>query len=201
MAYSIISASDDCYPGTTVLMNKLGLEKQDALDYAEKIATSLRAVEIENELFSAPFSFEAYCDIHRRLFGDIYEWAGELRTIDISKQGTNFCPAKDVLEIGTAIFNRLQSENEFKSLPKGRYVSEISELYHDINMLHPFREGNGRTQRLFFALLIRRAGYEIDFADCDLERLMVATIYAAQGILDYLCAFFDNAITEGAVLQ
>ena len=194
MGYSITSSSEDCYPETTVLINKLGLKKQEALDYAEKISTSLRAVEIEKEGFDAPFSFDYYCDIHRRLFGDIYEWAGKLRATEISKQGTNFCPAKDIAEIGTAIFHRLEKEREFIALTREQYISEISELYHDINMLHPFREGNGRTQRLFFSLLIRRAGYEIDFSSCDLEQLMVSTIYAAQGVTTYLKTFFDSSI-------
>ena len=196
MGYSITSTNDGCYPGTTVLVNKLGLDRQDALDYAEKISTSLRAVEIEKAACDAQFSFEYYCNIHRCLFEDIYEWAGELRKINIAKQGTSFCPAKDVHKLGLAIFHRLQKENEFRNLPKSEFISKVSELYNDINMLHPFREGNGRTQRLFFTLLIRRAGYEIDFSACDLEQLIVATIYAAQGVLDYLCDFFDRAIYE-----
>ena len=66
-----------------------------------------------------------------------------------------------------------------------------------MNMLHPFREGNGRTQRLFFTLLIRRAGYEIDFERCDMDELMIATIYAAQGVMDYLRGFFEREIQQG----
>ena len=61
-------------------------------------------------------------------------------------------------------------------------------------MLHPFREGNGRTQRLFFTLLIQRAGYSIHFADCDTDLLMYATILAAQGVHDYLRHFFEVSI-------
>ena len=63
-------------------------------------------------------------------------------------------------------------------------------------MLHPFREGNGRTERLFFMLLIRRCGYRIDFAECDMDALMIATIYAAQGVPNYLTSFFQEAIRE-----
>lgn len=59
-----------------------------------------------------------------------------------------------------------------------------------MNMLHPFREGNGRTQRLFFTLLFRRLGYQIDFASCDADVLMSATIYASQGVISYLRDFF-----------
>ena len=61
-------------------------------------------------------------------------------------------------------------------------------------MLHPFREGNGRTQRLFFTLLICHAGYAINFAYCDTDALMTATIHAAHGVMDYLYQFFDREI-------
>jgi len=194
MSYSITSSSDNCYPGTTVLVNNLGLRSQEALDQAEKIATSLRSVELESKGSNAPFSFAFYCSIHKHLFGDIYEWAGALRTVDLSKKGTHFCRAEDIQQVGSAMFSRLQKEKCFQNIPRGDYVLKISEFYHDLNMLHPFREGNGRTQRLFFTMLIRRAGYDIDFSSLDLDELMIATIYAAQGILSYLQAFFDKAI-------
>ena len=73
-------------------------------------------------------------------------------------------------------------------------LKELRNFYNEINLLHPFREGNGRTQRLFFTLLIRRCGYHIDFSDCDLDVLMMATIQAAQGVQTQLIDFFQNAI-------
>lgn len=196
MSYSITSSSDHCYPGTTVLINKLDLRSQESLDQAEKIAISLRSVELESRGNSEPFTFAFYCSIHKHLFGDIYEWAGELRTVDLSKKGTHFCQAKDIQQTGSAMFARLQKENYFQGMSRKKYVTNISEFYHDLNMLHPFREGNGRTQRLFFTLLIRRGGYDIGFSSLDLDELMIATIYAAQGISSYLQAFFDKAIIK-----
>ena len=194
MAYSITSTDAGCYPNTTVLVNKLGLQTQEALDEAERIAVTLRSVEVEKAETSAPFTFEFYCKLHEHLFSDIYEWAGTLRTIDLSKKGTNFYPADHLKELGTALFTRLQENHEFQGLPKEEYTREIAEFYHDLNMLHPFREGNGRTQRLFFTLLLRRAGYLIDFSQFDRDELMMATIYAAQGILDYLIDFWTAAL-------
>jgi cell filamentation protein len=194
MSYSITSSEDNCYPGTTVLVNKLNLHKQEALNKAEKIAVSLRSIEVENSACSEAFNFNFYCSVHKQLFGDIYDWAGELRAVDISKKGTAFCPAKDIQQLGNALFKRLHKENYFIGLGREEYISHITEFYHDLNMLHPFREGNGRTQRLFFTLLIRRAGYNIDFAALDLDELLIATIYAAQGISNLLYSFFDKAI-------
>jgi len=194
MGYSIDATDAGCYPGTTVLINKLNIQTQEALDRAERIAVSLREVEIEKEQPSEAFTFDYYLNLHRRLFGDVYDWAGKLRSIDFSKKGTIFCSADELASVGAAIFDRLQRMHELRGLPRDRFTRELAALYHDLNMLHPFREGNGRVQRLFFTLLIRRAGYAISFADCDTDALMAATIYAAQGVMDYLYQFFDREI-------
>lgn len=196
MAYSVDAANDNCYPNTTVLINKLGLKTQEALDEAEKIAVSLHSVEIERSSPSEPFNFAYYCALHKRLFEDLYDWAGELRTINLSKKGTHFYPANELHHLGKAMFQRLQAAHEFRGLSHTAFVLEITDFYNDVNLLHPFREGNGRTQRLLFTLLIRRAGYNIQFANCDTDELMMATIYAAQGVSDYLLNFFDKAIHE-----
>lgn len=194
MAYSISSSTDGCYEGTTVLVNKLGLRDQDALDAAERVAVPLRAVEAEEKPKEGAFTFDYYLDLHKLLFGDLYDWAGQLRQVNLSKKGTNFCQVEELQTIGEAKFAYLQRMKEFRRLDRKSFVDELTDFYHEINMLHPFREGNGRTQRLFFTLLIRRAGYDIHFDEQDTDELMIATIYAAQGILDPLRKFFEQAI-------
>lgn len=194
MAYSVTSSNDGCYPGTAVLINKLGLKSQEALGNVESVTVALRSAEIESEPSDAPFTFDFYCGLHKRLFGDLYDWAGELRTIDVSKKGTSFYPAGDLRELGNAKFARLRDMNGFQGLNRSELVDEITDFYHELNMLHPFREGNGRTQRLFFTLLLRRLGNNISFAECDTDELMMATIYAAQGIPTYLHSFFESVI-------
>ncbi len=194
MAYSIDAIQDDCYPDSTVLINKLGIRDEAILADAETVAVLLHSSEIEENPPMASFTFDFYCSLHEELFGDLYEWAGKLRTVNISKKGTAFCPAADLQEYGQAKFEYLQSRMEFRNLKRSEFITEIADFYNDLNMLHCFREGNGRTQRLFFTLLIRRAGYDIHFSDCDMDELMMATIYAAQGIMDFLTAFFDKTI-------
>lgn len=170
------------------------MKSQEALDNVESVTVTLRSAEIESEPSDAPFTFDFYCELHKRLFGDLYDWAGELRTIDFSKKGTSFYPASDLRELGNAKFARLKDMNEFQGLDRSELVNEITDLYHELNMLHPFREGNGRTQRLFFTLLLCRLGYSISFAECDTAELMMATIYAAQGITTYLHGFFEKLL-------
>ena len=76
------------------------------------------------------------------------------------------------------------------------FVCRIAELYNDLNRIHPFREGNGRVQRIYFAQLIRYYGYEINLSEIDTDELMMATIQASMGVLDGLILFFQNAIID-----
>jgi len=194
MSYSVSSSADGCYPGSTVLINKLGQRNQEALDVTESVAVALRCAEIESEPCSAPFTFNFYCSLHKRMFGDIYEWAGQVRTINFSKKGTSFYPSEGLTELAKSKFDRLQAMDEFRNLPANDLIDEITDFYHELNMLHPFREGNGRTQRLFFTLLLSRLGYRFNFAECDTDELMTATIYAAHGVKTYLRNFFEKII-------
>lgn len=194
MRYSITSSTDGCYPGTSVLINKLGLTNQEALDKVETVAVTLHAAEIESEQNNAPLTLDFYLNLHRRLFSDLYDWAGQLRTVDLSKKGTSFYPVKHLRDLAEAKFDRFAEMDEFQHLNQMDLLNEITDFYHELNMLHLFREGNGRTQRLFFTLLLRRLGYSVSFADCDTDELMMATIYAAQGITTYLHEFFSRMI-------
>ena len=121
---------------------------------------------------------------------------GELREVVISKKGTNFYPAENLSFFADAKFRRFESMNEFQNLSHEQLLQEVTSFYHELNMLHPFREGNGRTQRLFFTLLFKRLGYDFGFADCDTDKLMTATIYAAQGVQTYLYNFFADVLTD-----
>ena len=131
---------------------------------------------------------------YRFLFSDLYDWAGEVRTVNISKKGTQFALVEQIESQAALIFERLKTRNFFKSLSHDRFVDEIVDFYCMTNFLHPFREGNGRTQRLFLTQLIRNAGYDINFADMDTDLLMIATIQSAQGVTDLLKAVFSESI-------
>ena len=195
MSYSVEALQDEyCYTNTSVLINKLDIHSQEELSIAEKLYACSNAVRIREQNFSEPFTFDFYCNLHKTLFSDIYDWAGQIRKTDISKSGTNFCPYNEIAQMGKAKFDYLQKENYFCGLGREQYIKELSDFYNDLNMLHPFREGNGRTQRLFFSLLVQRKGYFLDLSEEDLSLLAVATIQAAHGVMDYLEEFFNNSI-------
>ena len=194
MGYSIDPISANCYPGTTILINKFDIRDEEKLSEIESVISSARYAEWLNAPQAATFDFDHYKAIHRFVFSDLYEWAGEVRTVNISKKGTQFTPAENIESQAQLIFERLRYCNYFKDLPHDEFVEEIVDFYCVTNALHPFREGNGRAQRVFLTQLIRNAGYEINFADMDTDLLMIATIQSAQGVTDLLKHIFSESI-------
>ena len=194
MAYSIDPISADCYPGTSVLINKFDIRDEEKLNEIESVVSSARSAEWLNAPQTATFDYTHYKAIHAFLFSDLYDWAGSVRTVDISKKGTRFTPAADIEKQASLIFKRLRKRKYFKDLPDDAFVEEITDFYCATNILHPFREGNGRTQRVFLTQLIRNSGYDINFADMDTELLMIATIQSAQGVTDLLRQIFNDSV-------
>lgn len=194
MAYSIDPIQDGCYPGTAVLVNKFDIREESKLNEVETVLVSARNAEWTACPAADSFDFAHYKSVHGFLFSDLYDWAGQIRKVNISKKGTDFCPASDIESQAKLIFDRLKSESYFKELPREAFVGEITDFYCATNYLHPFREGNGRTQRVFLAQLIRNAGYDIRWSDVDGDLLMIATIQSAQGVTDLLRRVLDDAI-------
>lgn len=114
--------------------------------------------------------------------------------MNISKKGTSFIAAEQIEEQAELIFGRLKAYNCFHELSHDDFIEEIVEFYCATNILHPFREGNGRTQRAFLTQLIRSAGYDINFSEMDTDMLMITTIQSAQGVTNLLKTIFRESI-------
>jgi len=125
----------------------------------------------------------------------LYDWAGIVRTVNLSKKGTLFVKADNIDEIATACFERLKKHNYFKNLNIDEFIEKMTDFYCVTNILHPFREGNGRTQRVFLSQLAFNAGYEMDFSSIDTDKLMLATIHAANGVDTYLMDVLKEIIS------
>lgn len=196
MSYSIDALTDNCYEGTTCLINKMNITNEDTLKVVESAVTFAKISELEQTPINGNFDFAHYKAIHKYIFEDLYDWAGEIRTADISKKGTSFTLAKNIEELSERCFARLKKENYFKTEDFDLFVENIVDFYCVTNMLHPFREGNGRTQRVFISQLIRKNGYDIDFSKIDGDELIIATIQAANGVTDFLKDIFRQIITR-----
>lgn len=103
--------------------------------------------------------------IHEGLFGKIYDWAGELRTVDIRKGSKEYFLERGYLKNGaTFVFEELKAENCLRNLCREQFVNRLTYFYEQLNFIHLFREGNGRTQRVFWQRVANEAGYKIDWS-------------------------------------
>jgi cell filamentation protein len=140
-------------PLTGGLRNLAGITDHDTLILVETGATTKRV----KELWENPIKIKnstTLLDIHKHLFQDIYSWAGQPRTVEISKGGTPFFPVKRFPNAFAYIDTTLMSEyRQIGKKEKPQLARKLAEILDTINFLHPFREGNGRTQREFLRLL------------------------------------------------
>lgn len=194
MAYSLDSISDGCYENTTVLINKFDIRDENQLNALEQSITSVLIAKASMEIAFENVDFEFYKSLHKYVFSDIYKWAGEIRKVNISKKVSNFCPAEKVEENGLRIFNNLRKAKFLKDLEDDEFINKFVELYCELNYLHPFREGNGRIQRLFLSMLLKHNGKKIDFAEIDEDLFMIATIKSISGDIFLLQDIFKKHI-------
>ena len=134
--------------------------------------------------------------IHRTLFQDIYSWAGELRTIDIWRDDTPYCHCEYIENEGNALMSALEEEEGLCDLDPQTFVARIAHYYCEIYVLHPFRAGNGRAQRIFFEQLALHAGFSLDWRDIDPEQWVAANQSGATGDLSALNAIFAKVVSE-----
>jgi len=196
MSYSLDAIPDNCYPKTTVLINKLNIRDEALLNEVEATLVSAKTALWDSTPRLSTFDFTHYKAIHEFLFEDLFDWAGQTRSVNISKKGTRFCPYEDIESLAYRIFTRLKKHKHFTSMHRNEFLSEIVDFYCVTNYLHPFRESNGRTQRIFVAQLIHNAGYRFDFADVDIDLLMIATIQSANGVTDLLKKLFEEFVID-----
>jgi cell filamentation protein len=167
-----------CYPGTTVLINKLGTRDQATLDAFEAELTSDRASE---PLPAGRLSYTHYRAIHRHLFQDVYSWAGRVRTVRIAKDGSAFCYPEHIDAQLRRLFRGLGRKGHLHGLEAAEFADEAAHFLAELNAIHPFREGNGRTQLSFLTVFAERAGHPLALERLEPEAILKATIISFSG--------------------
>lgn len=149
------------------LENKLGIKSSAELAREEERISKKKAVELfENGMLEnlEAGKFQTLCEIHKYLFDDIYDFAGKIRTVNISKGNFRFAP---LMYLETAIKNvDKMSQNTF---------DEIVEKYVEMNIVHPFREGNGRSMRIWLDMMLKKQiGQVVDWSKIEKEDYLMA---------------------------
>lgn len=164
-----------CYPNTDVLINKLNICNLDRLHEAERKLTMLRLNDLLEVPIMGKFDLKHLQSIHKYLFQDMYSWAGKIRTVDIAKSNL-FCKVQFIYTQADEIFGKLKLDRCLSELTRDEFVKKAAYYFAEINALHPFREGNGRTQREFMRELALQQGYVMHFAAISEEEMLEASV-------------------------
>ena len=186
----------DYFTDDLILCNKLGLKDEQVLKNAEEEIVAARMVEVIENPVNGSYDFDMLKKIHRKLFSDIYEFAGEVMTVRIAKDNSVFCYPEFIEEYQNNIFEKLKQQNYLTALSKETFIQRFSELSGELNALHPFREGNGRTIRIFLKHLAEHAGWYVAYEDMQAEELLNADIKSFEGDLAPLMKLLAKHVFE-----
>jgi len=182
-----------CYSGTKVLMNRFDIRDYDKLQEIEREFTLANIALISASPLKGVFNLKYLQKIHRFIFDDVYTWAGRIRGGQFFSKGeTEFCRAPMIYTYADNVFGKLKNENWLRGLERSAFIERLAYYMGEINTLHPFREGNGRTQRVFFIELARRAKYDLDFGNMDGDALLEADIAAYNKDYEPLITLLDQ---------
>lgn len=152
------------WPGTDCLRNKLDLTDPDLLAKFEDRIVSSRDVELARETLPGEYNLQHFQRFHWWLFRDVYEWAGQARTVDISKGESRFGSWRYLDEEVSAVLEKLAADHWLIGLVRQVFVGKLAFYYGELNARHMFREGNGRAQRAFLRQLSAAAGWRLDWS-------------------------------------
>lgn len=167
-----------CYPGTGVLNNIPGLRSQSELDRFE---TNITAQRSDEPFPRGRFSVAHYQAIHHHLFQDAYEWAGRFRIVRIAKDSSVFCYPEHIASEMHKIFAALREDRFLRDLSPEQFAPRAAHFLASLNAIHPFRDGNGRAQLAFMAMLAARAGHPLALSNLSPKTFLPAMIRSFQG--------------------
>ena len=153
------------YPGTDILQNRLGLIDDATLNEAERRLTLARGAQAARLTF--PGTADGYRSLHKHLFQDLYDWAGEDRSVTIAKGGSSFAAPPYIARELDKLFSDMAAKNGFRGLARDEFFDRLGNHVNELNAIHPFREGNGRTMRHHAVQIAREAGHPIRIASID----------------------------------
>lgn len=168
------------YPGTDVLRNVPDIRDAAELRRVETRITYFNGLRLAARGLPGNYDLEHLQAFHRELFGDLYFWAGELRTVGIAKIDP-FCLPQHLETFAVEVFRGLARDQHLKGLELAQFVERLGHHLGEVNALHPFREGNGRAQRAFFSQLATDAGYRLRWGEVDPAHNVQASIASLRG--------------------
>ena len=169
-----------CYEDTDILINKIDIRDSDLLAEADTEYSAQRLLELDAQPIKSTFTLNHLQSIHKYIFQDIYPFAGKLRLEDISRGNTMFARSQYIKSYLTSILAELKNENYIRGLSHKVFCIRAAYYMAELNIIHPFREGNGRAIREFIRCLGVKSGYTINWDRVDKNMILQASILSAK---------------------
>lgn len=182
--------------GSGILRNRLGITDPAELATAEAAITATRLAQIAVDPVPGDLDLAHLQAIHRFVFGPLYDWAGEIRTVTLAKAGQEFCPPELIRPRAAQVFLGLAVRDHLHGLGREQLLDDLTDFLAALNHLHPFREGNGRTQRAFLTQLVQNSGYRLRWAAMSAEENIAASRAAVRGDQKPLHAMLDRLLAH-----
>jgi cell filamentation protein len=152
-----------CYPGTDVYRNKEDIRDAGELEDFERAHSADRLLTLPHDL---AITVAAFREIHRYMLQDVYDWAGEYRTVNTGRTGPFYKSEYTAIELDKR-FAIINAEDSLHGLTPAKFAARAAEHMCELNAIHPFLDGNGRALRAFLEVLVLQAGHTIDLAPID----------------------------------
>lgn len=183
-----------CYKGSNVLINKLNIHDNKILKQAEEKIVAAKLFILRQNTMIRNFDVNHFKGIHKFLFEDIYPFAGKFRTENIAKGFFSFAEWEFIEDELSNLLKKLNASNNLKNLKRDEFVKAIAYYLSELNVLHPFREGNGRTIREFIREICYVNDYLFDLQKIEPEDFLNACI---KSVVD--TSELENLIDESLV--
>lgn len=187
--FDYMSDTKYCYPKSSILINRLNIQNDFELYDAERKIVSYELAGLYLDPVNGNFDFDHLKEIHARLFHRLYDWAGEERTISISK-GNLFCLPQFINKFANEIFTKLRKDKCFINHNDEDTIIKLADVYADLNALHPFREGNGRTLRVFIECLAKINAIDLNISQVSCREMLIANQKSLNGDNNLLYQLF-----------
>ena len=182
------------------LRNLLGAKSSKELRKIEPQIVFANELELEAIGIPRTNDLKELLLLHKQLFKGVYDWAGKIRTVDIKKNENDaeyFLVVSKITTAATYVFSELAKEDALKGLSLEKFIHRLAYFYDQLNYIHPFREGNGRTQRVFWGRVANDAGYNLDWdAVVGHENDEASRIAAEEMDISALEAMFTKVVSK-----
>jgi len=187
------------YPGSSgVLRNLLDITDAEALDVATNAYVSIEWAALLREVIPDELDFTYLQFVHRRLFGKVFPWAGEVRDVELRAAGTSYayCPSRLVQARLDEAFDALAAAEYLRGMDALEFAHALAQTWAELTRIHPFRDGNTRSQSFFVSRLAELAGHPIDWDQVNVDNLRAQRLAAAKGHPEALGFFVEHHLID-----